>query len=117
MNAMGSFEATPQERSADVRPGHPDGGKPRLRSPRAPPRVVPENLRPSGRRPEHAREQLQGRRLAGAVGPELAEDLAWLYLQIEVAQGDPVAVCLCQPLGPHDRCLGHGPTMSRGLHM
>jgi len=80
------------------------------------PRVASKHLRTSGRRPEHAREQPQGGRLAGAVRPEIAEDLSRLDLKVEIAEGNPAAVGLGQPLGPHDRRFGHAPTMSSGPH-
>ena len=49
--------------------------------------VVPEDGRAPGGRMEEAEEQADERRLAGAVGPEEAEDLALLDLDVEVGQG------------------------------
>ena len=45
---------------------------------------------PSRRRDDHRREHARGRRLARAVGPEQAEDLPRLHLEVEVVHRGPV---------------------------
>ena len=62
------------------------------------------------RREDEVQERPDGRRLAGAVGPEEAEDLAALDLQVEVLDGMDVAVVLGQALrqdGGRWRALAH----------
>src|SRR4029079_19225966 len=54
------------------------------------------------------------RRLAGAVLPEQAEDLAGLDLEIEVVDGDEIAVLLGQTAGP-DRRARLDVTLPRSL--
>src|SRR5207302_11075846 len=72
---------------------------------RLPPAVEPEDLRRPPVRMDEPHQQADGRRLAGAVGPEIAENLALRHLQVEVEEAAPAPVVLGQLLGP-DRA-GH----------
>ena len=49
--------------------------------------VEPEDLGPSLARPDQAEQQPDGRGLAGAVGPEVADHLALGDLEVEVVEG------------------------------
>src|SRR5690606_24095740 len=67
------------------------------------------DLRAALRRRQEAGEDLHRRRLAGAVGPEEAEDLALLDGEVEVGDGDAVPVPLRQVLDFDHRHLNAPP--------
>ena len=74
-------------------------------------RLVPEDADPSLGRPDQAHEHPQRRRLARAVGPEQAEDLAAPHLEGQVADGDePVLVGLGDALEAQRHVLAVGST-------
>ena len=61
---------------------------------------------------EQPLEDLDGRRLAGAVRTEQAEALARPHLEVQAGDGDDVAVALLQPAA-HDRRLKGRPIRHR----
>ncbi len=56
--------------------------------------IEPEDLRPSARRAAQCEQQPDGGRLSGAVGPEEADHLARVDLEIEMVKGHDVAEAL-----------------------
>ena len=66
---------------------------------RVPGRIEADDAGPARRRLGQAEEHQDGRRLAGAVLAEQPEDLAGVDLEVEVVDGDEVAVALGQPAG------------------
>src|ERR1700687_4381561 len=58
----------------------------------------------AARRPEQADQHLDRGRLAGAVGPQEAEELPWSHLQVQVLHGRQAAVALGQEPGGEHRC-------------
>ena len=58
----------------------------------------------AGRRLEERGQDPEGRRLAGAVGPDQAEDLALLDVEVEAGDGERLVVALHEALGLDDRC-------------
>ena len=56
--------------------------------------VTPEELCGTGGRPDQAEQDPKQRRLAGAVRAQIAEDIATLDGEVDVVDGDDVAVAL-----------------------
>ena len=75
------------------------------------PRVGAEHLDLTGAGLAEALEDLDGRRLAGAVGPEEREDLAAADLEVDPADGLVVAVALVQRPDRDDRLAGRRPRL------
>jgi hypothetical protein len=74
--------------------------------------AVPIHARIARRREEPRRQHRDGGRLAGAVGTEQAEHLAFVYLEIEAGDGFDVTVLLAQ-----SRHMNGGRTRARGSRM
>src|SRR5207302_1349301 len=72
-----------------------------------PERVAPEELDRALGRPDQAEHHAQGRRLPGPVRPEVAEDVARLDRQVDVVDGDDLAVALDEPARRDRRRLAH----------
>ena len=68
---------------------------------------TPEHGRPAAVRRPEALEDLDGRRLAGAVRPEQPEHLAAGHLEVDPVDGLDLAVALDQALDPDDRRARH----------
>ncbi len=75
-------------------------------------RLDAEDLGPPGGRPDEVEQDTHRRRLAGAVGPEEAEDLALGDLEVELDDAAMLAVGLGQALGLDDS--GHGTPFQEG---
>jgi hypothetical protein len=60
-------------------------------------RLAAKNARLARRGMDQAKEHFDGRRFPRAVRPQKAKDLALLYLEVEVVDGDQAAVFLTQP--------------------
>ena len=65
-----------------------------------------------GRRAQERGQDAQGRRLAGAVGPDEAEDLARLDRQVDAGDGERAVVALDEAVGPHDRAHSMSPLIA-----
>src|SRR5438552_1721391 len=61
--------------------------------------VEPEDVGRAARRVDHAHEELDGGRLAGAVGAEVAEDLALVHREVQVEDASAAAIVLREALG------------------
>jgi hypothetical protein len=68
-----------------------------------PSRIEAEELDPAARGPDQVEHEPDGRRLAGAVRAEEAEDLGFADLELEVGDAQLRAVELRQVLGADDR--------------
>ena len=115
--------------SAPVRFGHSDVlaadvGQPAVDGHGVAPAVESEQLGRARGGPDQAEQQADGGRLAGPVGPEVADHLAGGHLEVEVDEGIGAAVALGEPAGADDRRVGHphsrhggrGPDSARGPH-
>ena len=70
-------------------------------------RITPEEPRVALGRPDQPEQHPQRGRLAGAVRPEVAEDVASIDRQVDVVDGDDVAVALDQPSRFEGRRVAH----------
>ena len=70
-------------------------------------RVAAEETRPAVGRPDQPEQHPQRGRLAGAVRAEVAEDVASVDRQVDVVDGDDVAVALDQSLRFERRRVAH----------
>src|SRR5581483_7074385 len=70
-------------------------------------RVAPEELGAPGRRPDQPEQHSQRRRLAGAVRPEIAEDVAALDRQVDTVDRDELSVALDETPRDDGRDVGH----------
>ena len=120
---LGAAARGRQAREARVQVQHLAGGQPglvaeQLRQVPDPPACVPVAQRAAqhgpapARRPGQAEQQLDGRRLAGAVGAQEAEHLARRHADVERVEGDGGPVGLAQAMGL-DGGVGHGAILGR----
>ena len=70
-------------------------------------RITPEEPRVALRRADQPEQHPQRGRLAGAVRPEVAEDVASIDRQVDVVDGDDVAIALDQPSRFEGRRVAH----------
>ena len=66
----------------------------------------------AARRQEEGGQDAQGRRLAGAVRPDQAEDLTGLDVQVDAGDGERAVVALDQALGPDDGTHSTSPVIA-----
>ncbi len=69
--------------------------------------IAPEQPGDAGGRPDQAQQHPQRRRLARAVGAEVAVDVAGPDGQVDGVHGQPLAVALCQAAHLDHRGVGH----------
>src|SRR5207244_6870015 len=70
-------------------------------------RIAPEKLDRALGRPDQPEQHPQRGRLAGAVRPEVAEDVSLLDRQVDVVDGDELAVQLDEPARANRECIAH----------
>jgi hypothetical protein len=71
------------------------------------PRIEVQHGRGAGGRMQQSQQQTQRGGLPGTVGPEVAEHLTAVQLEVEVIDGHHVAERLGEPLGAQHRVDGH----------
>ena len=93
-------------------PGHV--GEAPVRLHRAGLAVEAEDLAAPRRRPREAQHETDRRRLAGAVGAEVADHLPGRDLEVEMIERHHLAEALRQAFGSHSQVTHRGPPFGRG---